>query len=123
MVHDALILCFSSLSWDFLWLRHQEVMARFARAGNRVLFVEPIGIRVPKWEDRHRVVARLRNRQRAGERGVRQAMENVWLVDPLMIPFQNVGVVHQRNVAALTRQIENAIQQVGGGAPLIWTRT
>jgi Glycosyl transferases group 1 len=121
MLHDELIVCFSTLSWDYLWLRHQEVMARFARAGNRVLFVEPLGIRMPNWQDRGRIVARLRNRQRAGERGVRPVIENVWVVDPLVNPFQQIGLVHQRNIRAVTQQLENAIQQVGGGTPIFWT--
>src|SRR5581483_7682924 len=81
MLHDQMIVCFSSLSWDFLWLRHQELMARFARAGNRVLFVEPIGIRMPKWEDRRRIVARVQHRREAGTRGIREVMPNVWVLD------------------------------------------
>jgi glycosyltransferase involved in cell wall biosynthesis len=121
MLQNELIVCFANLSWDFLWLRHQEIMARFARAGNRVLFVEPIGIRMPKWQDRKRIVARLKNRQRAGARGIRQVMENVWVMDPLVNPFQEIGFVHRRNVRALTKQLQNAISQIGGGESIIWT--
>lgn len=121
MLHDELIICFSTLSWDYLWLRHQELMARFALAGNRVLFVEPIGIRMPNWQDRARILARLRNRQKAGGRGVRQVMENVWVIDPLVNPFQQIGLVHERNVRALTHRLEQAIKLVGGGTPIFWT--
>lgn len=115
------MVCFSSLSWDFLWLRHQELMSRFADAGHRVLFVEPIGIRMPKWEDRGRVVSRLRNRRRTGARGLRVVRPNVWALDPLVNPFQQFGPVHRRNVAALTRQIEQGLAELGGGPPLIYT--
>ncbi len=118
MPRDELFVCFATLSWDFLWLRHQELMARFARAGNRVLFIEPIGIRMPQWQDRHRILARLQNRQRAGTRGIRPVMENVWVLDPIVNPFQQIGFAHRRNVRALTNQIQNAIQQVGGGDAL-----
>lgn len=121
MLHAELIVCFANLSWDFLWLRHQEVMARFAQAGNRVLFVEPIGIRMPKWEDRKRILARLKNRQRAGTRGIRKVRENVWVLDPLVNPFQQFGLVHRRNVQVLTKQVQNAISEIGGGTPIIWT--
>ncbi len=121
MLHDQLIICLATVSWDFLWQRHQELMARFARANNRVLFVEPLGIRTPGWEDRKRIAARLRNRRRAGKRGVRQVMENVWAVDPLVNPFQQVTLIHQSNVRAVTRQLENAIDQIGGGTPHFWT--
>ena len=121
MLRDELIICFSTLSWDFLWLRHQELMTHFARAGNRILFVEPLGIRMPKWEDRKRILARLRNRQRAGARGIRQVMPNIWVVDPLVNPFQQIGIVHRRNVNALTAQLQNARREIGGGNPIVWT--
>src|SRR5581483_6640508 len=121
MLHDQTIVCFSSLSWDFLWLRHQELMARFARAGNRVLFVEPIGIRMPKWEDRQRIVARVQHRREAGTRGIREVMPNVWVLDPLVNPFQQIGFVHERNVKALTAQLQNALAQLDGDKPIIWT--
>ena len=121
MLQNELIVCFSTLSWDYLWLRHQELMTRFAQAGHRVLFVEPIGIRMPGWQDRHRIVARVRNRQKAGTSGIREVMKNLWVVDPLVNPFQQVGFVHKRNVAALSRQMADAISQVGGGRPIVWT--
>lgn len=121
MLQNELVVCFSTLSWDYLWLRHQELMARFAQAGHRVLFVEPIGIRMPGWQDRHRIVARVRNRQKAGTRGIRQVIKNLWVVDPLVNPFQQVSFVHKRNVAALSRQMADAISQVGGGQPIVWT--
>lgn len=104
-----------------MWQRHQEIMSRFARAGYRVVLCEPIGIRIPNWQDRHRILARLRNRRQAGTRGVREVMPNVWVVDPLIIPFQNIAFLHQRNVSSLTRQLQNAMQQVGGGTPILWT--
>lgn len=121
MLHDQTIVCFSSLSWDFLWLRHQELMVRFARAGNRVLFVEPIGIRMPKWEDWRRIVARVQHRREAGRRGIREVMPNVWVLDPLVNPFQQIGFVHEHNVKGLTAQLQNALAQLDGDKPIIWT--
>lgn len=120
MIRNQTIVCVSTISWDYLWQRHQEFMSRFARAGNRVLFVEPIGIRMPKWEDRQRIAARLKNRSRARGRGLRVVMKNVWALDPLVNPFQQIAFVHRRNVAALTTQLQNALAQLGGGAPLVW---
>lgn len=97
-------------------------MARFARAGNRVLYVEPIGIRMPGWQDRYRILARVRNRRRAGARGIRPVMENLWVVDPFVNPFQQIGFVHRRNVDSLTRQLQHALAQVGRGEqPVVWT--
>ena len=76
--------------------------------------VEPIGIRVPNWQDRQRLIARVRNRQSAGPRGLRQVLPNVWITDPLINPFQQIGIVHRRNVAALTRQIPEWVSRDWG---------
>jgi len=120
MIRNQVLVCFSTISWDYLWQRHQEFMSRFARADNRVLFVEPIGIRMPSWQDRHRIVARLKNRSRARGQSLRGVMENVWALDPLVNPFQQIGFAHRRNVSALTTQLQNALAQVGGAEPLAW---
>lgn len=121
MLQNELIVCFATLSWDFLWLRHQELMTRFAQAGNRVLFIEPIGIRMPKWEDRGRILARVRNRRRADPRGVREIAPNVWGLDPLVNPLQQVGLIHRRNVNALSERVRAALEGLGDGRPIIWT--
>lgn len=122
MLSGELIVCLTTSSWDYLWQRHQELMMRFARAGNRVLYVEPIGIRMPKWQDRYRVVARVRNRRSAGVRGIRPVMDNLWVVDPFINPFQQIGFVHRRNVNSLTHQLQHAMAQVGRGEqPIAWT--
>ncbi len=121
MRNNELIVCFANLSWDFMWLRHQELMTQFARAGQRVLFIEPIGLRMPGWQDRRRIFARIRNRRRAGPRGVRQVAPNVWALDPFVNPFQEIGFVHRRNVRALTAQVQNALAVLDGGVPLVWT--
>lgn len=121
MLRNELFVCFSTVSWDYLWQRHHHVMSRFARAGNRVLYVEPLGVRMVRWRDARRIVTRLQNRRRAGKRGVRQVMPNLWVVDPIVNPLQEIEFVHRRNVNALTRQVESALAQLGGGEPILWT--
>jgi glycosyltransferase involved in cell wall biosynthesis len=119
-MHQELILCFSTIGWDFLWQRHQELMCRFARDGNRVIYVEPLGIRVPKWEDRSRVIARLANRLRAGPLGLRAVQPNLWIHDPLVLPFQSVGWMHVLNRVALQGTLRTLLRR-HRGLPLIWT--
>lgn len=121
MLHNELIVCFSTVSWDFLWQRHHAVMTRFAQAGNRVLYVEPIGVRMVQWRDARRIVTRLRNRRRAGKRGIREVMPNLWVLDPLVNPLQEIEFVHRRNVNTLTHQVQSAMAQLGGGTPILWT--
>lgn len=120
-MRDELVLWFSNISWDFLWQRHQELACRFAAAGNRVIYIEPIGIRMPKWEDRYRLLARLKNRRAAGTRQLRPVAQNVWAHDPLVIPFQTIPFIHRRNVVSLTRALQGLLVQFQASAPVIWT--
>jgi hypothetical protein len=41
------IILISSIEWDFNWQGHQEIARRLAQAGNRVLYIENMGVRVP----------------------------------------------------------------------------
>ena len=41
------IILISSIEWEFNWQGHQEIASRLARAGNRVLYVENMGVRSP----------------------------------------------------------------------------
>lgn len=61
MLRGKQIICLSSIDWDFNWQGHQEIMSRYATAGNRVLFVENTGIRIPRWPDLPRLQQRMQN--------------------------------------------------------------
>ena len=52
------IICISSIDWGFIWQGHQEIMARLAAAGHRVLFVENTGVRPPVPRDLPRLAER-----------------------------------------------------------------
>ena len=53
------VICLSSIDWDFIWQGHQEIMARLAASGHRVLFVENTGVRPVRWSDLPRLKSRL----------------------------------------------------------------
>ena len=53
------VILISSIEWDFNWQGHQEIATRLARAGNRVLYVENMGVRTPGLHDARRVAHRL----------------------------------------------------------------
>lgn len=72
--HD--IICISTSAWDFLWTRKQRLMARLAKQGNRVLYVDP-----PYASRSDRL------RPKEGYRAaygtcVRQVSENLWVMTP-----------------------------------------
>jgi glycosyltransferase involved in cell wall biosynthesis len=115
------VLCLSTISWDFLWQRHQELMSRLDRDGNRVLYVEPLGIRSPGIQDLSRIVRRIRYRVQAGRQGVRQAGENLYIHDPIIFPFHDSRINDALNEIIVTRTLKGIMTRLGFLKPIIWT--
>src|SRR4051812_40590803 len=87
MITGRDIIFISSIDWNFLWQVHQEIALRFARAGNRVVYIENTGIRGPGLLDTRRVAQRLRRWASAlRSSGVREVAENVYVISPLVFP-------------------------------------
>ena len=82
------VICFSSIDWDFVWQGHQEIMSRFASRGQKVLFIENTGVRIPRFKDGPRLWRRLRNWNR-GWGGIREEAPNLFVFSPLVFPFPN----------------------------------
>lgn len=115
------VLCLSTISWDFLWQRHQELMSRLARDGNRVLYVEPLGIRTPGLQDLSRIVRRIRHRFQAGKQGVRRAREGLYIHDPIIFPFHGSRINDILNEIIVTRTLKGIMRRLGFLEPIIWT--
>ena len=86
MLRGRNIVCVSTIDWSFLWQEHQGVMSVFARAGNRVLFIENTGVRAPGWRDANRVAARL-GKWVSGQGRFGAVADNIFLYSPLALPM------------------------------------
>lgn len=115
------LVCLSTVDWDFLWGRHQELMSRFAGDGKRVLYIEPLGIRSAQVEDLPRIVKRLWRRLRAGSRGLRSPIPNIYVYSPLALPFQDPGWVRRLNSWILSRSVCSLMKRLGFSRPIVWT--
>lgn len=115
------LICFSTVDWDFLWGRHQELMSRFASDGVRVLYVEPLGIRSARVQDLPRIIRRLRNRLRSKEQGLRSPVPNLYIYSPIALPFQNPAWIGGINTWMLSRTMHALSQRLGFSRPIIWT--
>jgi len=115
------VLCLSTISWDFLWQRHQELMSRLARDGNRVLYVEPLGIRTPGLQDLSRIVRRISHRFQAGRQGVRSAGEGLYIHDPIIFPFHGSRINDILNEIIVTRTLKGIMKRLAFSKPVIWT--
>jgi len=114
------ILCVSSIDWDFIWQGHQEIMARMAARGHRVLFVENTGVRAPKVRDLPRVWQRIRNWWR-GTKGFRQERQNLFVYSPLLLPMPYFWLARWINRWLLSRALRRWMQAIGFNRPILWT--
>jgi glycosyltransferase involved in cell wall biosynthesis len=120
MLRDRNIICISGIEWEFNWQNSQEMCSRLAAAGNRVLFVENMGIRSPGLKDAGRVWKRLLNwSQSLRTRGVRQVGENLYVCSPLVLP--PFGPPRGVNARVLLPRVVRAARRIGMDDALILT--
>lgn len=111
------IICISSVDWEPLWTRKQQVMSRLP-VSNRILYVEPpiswlSPIKDPacwgKW--------------RTWKEGIRPLSDNIFLLSPpVMPPFGNVYTgVNRINQKILAGTIRDATRRLNMRDPILWT--
>jgi uncharacterized SAM-binding protein YcdF (DUF218 family)/glycosyltransferase involved in cell wall biosynthesis len=86
MLKNENIICISSIDWDFVWQGHQEIMSTLAKNGNRVIFIENTGVRMPGLRDLSRIKNRIKN-WLSGVGGIRKKDENLYVFSPFILPF------------------------------------
>jgi glycosyltransferase involved in cell wall biosynthesis len=116
------IIYISSIEWTFLWQVHQEIALRLARAGNRVLYIENMGVRSPSLKDASRVVSRLKHWAGAlTSRGVREVAPNLYVCSPLVLPPFGSSLRRQINRHLLLPSIRDTAKKLGMKDALVWT--
>jgi len=120
MLKNQDIICISSIDWDFVWQGHQEIMATFAKNGNRVLFIENTGIRTPNLKDIGRLRKRL-IRWFKSLRGFREEMDNLYVYSPVILPFPYSKVARWFNRFLLIKPIRDWLKVMEFRKPIIWT--
>src|SRR5690348_17140398 len=81
------IILISGIEWDSLWQSSHEIATRLAKAGNRVLYVENMGVRAPNWKDKARVMRRVKNWSGSlFSGGIRQIKNNLFVCSPILLP-------------------------------------
>ena len=114
--HD--IICFSS-DWDQDPLSKHHIIRRLA-AGNRVLWVNSIGLRRPavNSRDAQRALAKL---GRFCGRRTRAVAPGITVLDPLVLPYHGNPVLDRFNARWLSRQVNRAAAGLGFGRPVLLT--
>ena len=112
----------SSIEWGFLWQSHQEIASRLAAAGNRVLYIENMGVRTPSLGDAGRVAGRIKNWATARRsKGVRQVAPNIHVCSPLVCPPFGSGWRRTINRRLFLPGLKKTARNLGFRDPIIWT--
>jgi glycosyltransferase involved in cell wall biosynthesis len=112
------IVCLGFGEWDAeLWTNQQHLMSRLAR-GNRVLFLESLGLRQPRLAGRD--LRRMARRARRGLAGPR-AVDGLHVLSPLVIPLHGRRGIAGLNARLLRAQVGRAAKSLDMSRPLLWS--
>jgi glycosyltransferase involved in cell wall biosynthesis len=118
--HDIVLI--SSIDWDFNWQGHQEIATRLAAAGNRVLYIENMGVRTPRLHDARRVLQRFFHWARSlPGGGVRQVSPGLYVCSPLILPPFGSATRRHLNRRVLFPFLLRAVERLHFKPDVIWT--
>jgi len=120
MLKDKSVICFGGEDW---WYHHphskNHLMRRFARAGNKVIFVNSISMGLAPMKSGE-VLTRVRRKLKSYAKLARTTEEGITVVSPAVVPFFGSAVVTAANRRLLTTQIAGLAKRRGLSNPLLW---
>ena len=120
MLHDKSIICFGGEDW---WYHHphskNHLMRRFARAGNKVIFVNSISMGLASVKSKD-LVPRIARKLKSYAKLARTTEEGITVVSPAVIPFFGSRAATIANRRLLTSQIAGLARRRGLSRPILW---
>jgi glycosyltransferase involved in cell wall biosynthesis len=120
MLHGKSIICFGGEDW---WYHHphskNHLMRRFARAGNKVIFVNSISMGLAPMKSGE-VLPRIKRKLKSYAKLARTTAEGITVVSPAVIPFFGSRVAAATNRRLLTAQISTLAKSRGMSRPILW---
>lgn len=120
MLHDVSIICFGGEDW---WYHHphskNHLMRRFARAGNKVIFVNSISMGLASVKSKD-LVPRITRKLKSYAKLARTTEEGITVVSPAIVPFFGNRAVTVANRRLLTGQIAGLARRRGLANPILW---
>ena len=120
MLHDKSIICFGGEDW---WYHHphskNHLMRRFARAGNKVIFVNSISMGLASVKSKD-LVPRITRKLKSYAKFARTTEEGITVVSPAVIPFFGSRAATIANRRLLTSQIAGLAHRRGLSKPILW---
>ena len=117
MLEGVSILCFAN-DWGGDPTSKTHIMRRLATK-NRVLWVNSVGMRRPtaSRRDIRRIVAKVRR----SLGGCVEVEPNLFVANPLVLPFPGVALVDRLNAGILAAWLRRLCRRLGIDRPILWT--
>src|SRR5438105_7550257 len=120
MLHDKSIICFGGEDW---WYHHphskNHLMRRFARAGNKVIFVNSISMGLASIKSKD-LLPRITRKLKSYAKLARTTEEGITVVSPAIVPFFGSRAATLTNRSLLTAQISTLAKRRGLSNPILW---
>jgi glycosyltransferase involved in cell wall biosynthesis len=120
MLQNASIICFAGEDW---WYHHphskNHLMRRFARAGNKVIFVNSISMGLAPLGNKD-LIPRIARKLRSYAKLARTTEEGITVVSPAAIPFYGSKSARFANRHLLTTQLKALAKRRGLSKPILW---
>jgi len=120
MLHGQSIICFGGEDW---WYHHphskNHLMRRFARAGNKVIFVNSISMGLAPMKSGE-LLPRIKRKLKSYAKLARTTEEGITVVSPAVIPFFGSRAAAATNRSLLTAQISMLAKSRGMSRPILW---
>ncbi len=119
MISGRDIICFGSADWDNPFRTNQHYIVERLAAGNRVLFVESLGLRRPVFQrkDLFRIIKRLLR----GLKPFKKVRRGLYIFSPLVFPFHKYRAVRALNGLILRLNLKMFVWLAGFRNPVLWS--
>ena len=120
MLHDRSIICFGGEDW---WYHHPHskahLMRKFARAGNKIIFVNSISMGLPGLAHKD-LLPRIKRKLRSYSKLARETEDGITVVSPASLPFFGTAAARNVNRRLLSAQIGQLARSRGLTKPVLW---
>jgi glycosyltransferase involved in cell wall biosynthesis len=120
MLSGKSLICFGGEDW---WYHHphskNHLMRRFARAGNKVVFVNSISMGLPALSNKD-LLPRVRRKLRSYAKLARTTDEGITVVSPAALPFYGSRASRAANRHLLSAQVGMLARRRGLTQPILW---
>jgi glycosyltransferase involved in cell wall biosynthesis len=120
MLHNKSIICFAGEDW---WYHHPHskahLMRKFARAGNKVIFVNSISMGLPSLGHKD-LLPRIKRKLGSYSKLAQETVEGITVVSPASLPFFGSAASRNVNRRLIGAQIRKLAESRGLTKPILW---